>query len=133
MTLVRIQSIGSNGRTGIHHHLWISEPRAAKRIKVVARCRHGDADRVFAVCSGFNLHCDWTAQVLQELLRRRTPLGEACQWASLPIHPTFVRRHARQKPPPLSLHEVYRFQADQLSPTAVARARILGHEQTSIW
>ncbi len=131
MTLVRIQAVGTNGRTGIHHHLWISEPRAPKKIKVVARCKHGDADRVLALFSGFSLHCDWTAQVLQALLRRRTPADEAYEWASLPIHPTFVRRHPRQTPPKLSLHDVYQFQAQHWSPSAVARVRILGQEQAS--
>jgi hypothetical protein len=133
MTVVRIQAIGTNGRTGIHHRLWISEPRWARRIKVVATCEHGDADRVFAVCSGFNLRCDWTAGVLEALLRRGTSRGEAYEWASLPILPTYIRRHARRKPSQLSLCQVYRFQAVHVSPLAVARDRILGHELTSVW
>jgi hypothetical protein len=133
MTTVRIQAIGTNGRTGIHHHLWISESRRPRRIKVVAKCAHGDADRVFAVLSGYNLRCDWTAEVLQELLRRRTPLGEACEWASLPIRPHLDCRHVRPTSPPLSLGEVYRLQADHWTPEAVARERILGYDQAGGW
>jgi hypothetical protein len=63
------------------------------RTRVESTCIHGDAEGVLAVLSGIELHCEWPAEVLQHLLRRRVPFDEACAWARLPLtphHPHFM-------------------------------------------
>jgi hypothetical protein len=131
--IVDVESIGSNGPAGIYHRLWVSEPKARKKIQVVSRCEHSDAERVIGLLSGLDLRCDWAAGVLQHLLRSRIPLREARLWAALPIDPRTADRHYRNTGPAWSLVEVYLWHAEHVTPEQAALRYILPRMDRAVW
>ena len=86
------------------------------RTRVQACCDHGDAEGVLAVLSGTEFHCEWPAEVLQHLLRRRVPFEEACAWARLPVTPNHPHVMAFIKGPhikrPWSLVDLVRWRKE---------------------
>lgn len=128
MMIVDVQAIGSSGPSGIHHQLWVSEPKARKKTKVVARCNHSDAEKVFATLVGDSLDCDAIAGVAEHLLRRRIPFEEALDWAALPIFPSETRHLMHllhQSKGRWTLADVYRWHSEHLTPAEAARRYIL--------
>lgn len=107
---------------GFVHYLHITY--GGTRTRVESACGHSDADAVLAVLSGIELHCDWPAEVLQHLLRRRVPFDGACAWAHVPVtpkHPHFMLLWKRPDVKrPWSLAELERWRAGGCTPQQAA-------------
>lgn len=127
--IIDIEGIGPNGPSGVRHRLWMSEPKARTKTKVVARCDHSDAEGVLAILAGDHLRCDWTAEILEQLVRHRIPLEETRAWAALPINPNKVWKHHRHAARTWSLTDVYLWHAEHLTPSDAALRHILPRTQ----
>jgi hypothetical protein len=119
MTVIDIDSVGIYGQTAIRHSVWASAPAARRKIKVVPRCEHSDAERTMAALSGTHIRCDWVARVLQHLLRTGIPLEEARLWTALPIDPGTADRRYRGTGSEWSLPEIYLWCAQKIAPAYV--------------